>query len=172
MKNKLFHLQLILGSLLFLSFMTASLAQAQVIPYPIPYSNQFFYPFAYCPWLPPPLDYTNPLTAYGRYAHVPLTSTSSLFPAPTLPAVPAATPLGVGVTTLIPTVPVTVTVPASVLVTNPLAPLITFTPLSLVGLTFAPVPVVTPPLLVPAVLPTAALPTISTIASIISALLI
>jgi len=141
MKNKFFQLLLIMTMSATLSIAAASSAQAQWNPFWNPFTNLFFCPFAYCPFLPPPpAAYTGSLTAPSRYAHVPLT-TASLFPAPVLPTVPVATVGGVGLTTLIPTVPIAVTVPASVLVTNPLAALITYTPLSLVGLTFAPVPV-------------------------------
>ncbi|MEW5800527.1 MAG: hypothetical protein AB1847_00345 [bacterium] len=166
MKNKLHQLLLILTILATICLAKAPLAQAQWNPF----TNLYFCPFAYYPlFLPPPVSSTAPLTAAGRYAHVPLTSTtSSLFPAPTLPTTPAATVAGVGVTTLIPTVPVAVTVPASALVTTPLAPLITYTPLSLVGLTYAPVPVVTAPAPVPLV----ATVSPTTIASVLSALLI
>ncbi|MEW6382094.1 MAG: hypothetical protein AB1611_21170 [bacterium] len=128
--------------LLFIIILTAIMlipsAQAQVSPFSS-FPNLFFCPFAYCPFLPPPLPLAAPATDFGRYAHAPLT-TASLFPAPVLPTAPAATVGGVGVTSLIPTVSIAATVPASLLVTNPLAPLITYTPLSLVGLTYAPVP--------------------------------
>jgi len=96
--------------------------------------------FGYAPFfLPPPPPLATP--APFRYAHT-ITPTLPLFPAPILPTVPAVTAGGVGVTTLIPTVPITVSVPVSALITTPLAPLITYTPLSLVGLTYAPVPVI------------------------------
>lgn len=119
-------------------------AQAQVSPF-TSFPNLFFCPFAYYPFLPPPQPFAAPVTDFSRYAHALLTTAASLFPAPVLPTAPAATVSGVGVTTLIPTVPVAATVPASLLVTNPLSPLITYTPLSLVGLTYAPVPVPAPP---------------------------
>lgn len=144
MKNKFFQLIMITTISVILSIAEASSAQAQWNPLWNPFTNLFFCPFAYCPFLPPPpSSYTGSPAALGRYAHVPLT-TASLFPAPVLHTVPAATIAGVGVTSLIPTTPLAATVPASVLVTSPLAPLITFTPLSLVGLTFAPVPVLPP----------------------------
>lgn len=110
---------------------------AQVLPY---YYNPFIgvSSFGYYPFLP----FTSPLfasTAF-RYANTPITATLS-FPAPTLPPVPAATIGGVGITALIPSIAVTQPVPLSQLITTPLSPLITYTPLSLIGLTFAPVPV-------------------------------
>ena len=106
----------------------------------LPYYNPFFgiNSFGYYPFLP----LTSPLfasTAF-RYANTPTTATLT-FPAPTLPTVPVATTGGVGITALIPSIAVTQPVPLSQLITTPLSPLITFTPLSLVGLTFAPVPV-------------------------------
>lgn len=137
MKNRSLQFLLIMTISAILSVAAASSVQAQWDPF----SYLFFCPFVSCPFLlPPPPASPGIMTAPGRYAHAPLT-TASLFPAPALPTVPVATVGGVGVTLLIPTVPLAVTVPASALVTTPLAPLITFTPLSLVGLTFAPVPV-------------------------------
>lgn len=120
---------------------------AQVLPYYNPFYNPFFgiSSFGYYPSLP----FTSPLFAPAafRYAAVPTTATLTfpaptfIFPAPTLPLVPAATIGGVGITALIPLVAVTLPVPLSQLITTPLSPLITYTPLSLIGLTFAPVPV-------------------------------
>ena len=113
---------------------------AQVLPYYNPFYNPFLgiSSFGYYPSLP----FTSPLfapTAF-RYANVPTTATLT-FPAPTLPPVPAATTGGVGITALIPLIAVTQPVPLSQLIITPLSPLITYTPLSLIGLTFAPVPV-------------------------------
>ena len=132
-------------------------------------------PFGYVPVLPPALLGIGPF----RSAHAPLT-TASLFPAPTLPTAPAVTTAGVGVTTLVPTVPVAATVPANVLVTTPLAPLITFTPLSLVGLTYAPVPTPTTTVPIPVtsltplptLIPTTPVATSVGLVSLISSLLI
>jgi hypothetical protein len=177
MKDKLLRYLLILIGLTTLFIVAAAEPlHAQLSPYYFPFPNFFSYcPFSYCPFpyfpfLPPPPSYA-PLTAYGRNAHVPLTSIASLFPAPVLPTVPAVTAGGVGLTTLIPLVPVAATVPASALVISPLAPLITYTPLSLVGLTYAPIPVTTLPAPVPLPVPTV-LPTATTITSLISALLL
>lgn len=140
----------------------------------------FYNPFAYAPSFLPPSPPLLPIAPY-RYANVPLTSTSSLFPAPTLTAVPTATIFGVGVSSLIPSVAVTVPLPANALLTTPLSPLIAFTPLSLIGLTFAPVPVgvttvpvpvsaiiIPPPLPAPVLAPTTA----SVVFSLLSNLLI
>ncbi|MEW5805067.1 MAG: hypothetical protein AB1847_23525, partial [bacterium] len=152
LKNKIFRSMLNSAGLLVLGFLTLSLVwtspvQAQQLrPYDPLLTNLFFCPSPYCPFLPPlPMFYPTSTAAFGRHADAPINNTAALFPAPTLPAIPAATIGGVGVTTLIPTVPVTIALPASLLITNPLSPLITFTPLSLVGLTFAPVPVTAAP---------------------------
>lgn len=124
--------------------------------------NAFYNPFlgfgslGYLPVLPPNLS----LLGF-RYASAP--TTTSIFPAPTLPAVPAATIGGVGLTSLIPSVAVTQPVPLSQLITTPLSPLITFTPLSLVGLTFAPIPTTAPPAPAPIVLPIIPSTTTSTV---------
>lgn len=128
---------LILSAIVLLSLVfIVPRTHAQVLPY---YYNPFFgiSSFGYYPFLP----FTSPLFAptdfrYANTAVVPLT-----FPAPTLPPVPAATTGGVGITALIPLVAVTQPVPLSQLISTPLSPLITYTPLSLVGLTYAPVPV-------------------------------
>ena len=137
----------IIGVVIFLSLIiNIPEAIAQIEPFPNPFFG--FIPLGYVPFLPPPPLFIAPsfLTS-DRYANVPATTT--LFPAPTLPTIPAATIGSVGVTTLIPTVSIIASVPASVLITTPLSPLITYTPLSLVGLTYAPVPVTTPLLLFP-----------------------
>ncbi|MGA1876397.1 MAG: hypothetical protein ACMUIA_12395 [bacterium] len=137
---------------------------AQFFPYaPAPYLSPFpvpYFPFSFIP----PLPLTSPLlfgTGLYRVASVP--TATSIFPAPTLPAVPVATTGGVGVSSLIPTIPAAVTVPASAFITNPLAPLITYTPLSLIGLTYAPVPVSATPAPVPLapILPTTPVTTTS-----------
>jgi hypothetical protein len=160
MKNKHHRAYYIFSILILLWVMIASpSAQAQFYPFPPPYLSSYFCPFAYCsyPFLPPPSSSINSTNGYGRIAHVPLTSTSSsLFPAPILPAVPIVTTGGVGVSTLIPTAPVTVSLPLNSLIATPLAPLITYTPLSLVGLTYAPVPTTASAPLSPIVIPTAA----------------
>ncbi len=85
-----------------------------------------------------------------RTAAVPLATpgTSLLFPAPTLPALPVATVGGVGVSTLIPTVSVLQAISLAQLIPSPIPGLIAYSPLSLVGLTYAPVPIIaTAPLL-------------------------
>jgi hypothetical protein len=160
MKNNYHRAYFIFCVLILLWVMIASpSAQAQFYPFPPPYLSSYFCPFPYFsyPFLPPPPSYINSTTGYGRFAHVPLTSTtSSLFPAPILPAVPISTIGGVGVSTLIPTAPVTVSLPLNSLIATPLAALITYTPLSLVGLTYAPVPTTAPPPLSPLIIPTAA----------------
>jgi len=160
MKNNYHRAYFIFCVLILLGVMIASpSAQAQFYPFPPPYFSSYFCPFSYCsfPFLPPQPYYTSLATGYGRFAHVPLTSTtSSLFPAPILPAVPLVTIVGVGVSTLIPTVPVSVTLPLNSLIATPLSPLITYTPLSLIGLTYAPIPTTAPPALAPLIIPTAA----------------
>jgi len=160
MKNNYHRIYYIFTVLILLWVMIASpSAQAQFYPFPPPYLSSYFCPFPYFsyPFLPPLPSYISSNIGYGRIAHVPLTSTtSSLFPAPILPAVPLVTNVGVGVSTLIPTVPVTLTLPLNSLIVTPLAPLITYTPLSLIGLTFAPVPTTAPPALAPLIIPTAA----------------
>jgi len=132
---------LILGAVVLLSLVfIVPMTHAQVLPYYNPFYDPFFgiSSFGYYP----PLPFTSPLFAPAafRYANVPTTATLT-FPAPTLPPVPAATIGGVGITALIPLVAVTLPVPLSQLITTPLSPLITYTPLSLIGLTYAPVPV-------------------------------
>ena len=109
---------------------------AQTLPYYTPFFG--ISSFGYYPFLP----FTSPLFAPTgfRFANVPTTATLT-FPAPTLPPVPSVTTGGVGITDLIPLVAVTQPVPLSQLITTPLSPLITYTPLSLIGLTYAPVPV-------------------------------
>lgn len=166
--------------LVLLAFLTPR-AHAQFVPFgpfgPF-YSPVYgFGPFGYIPFLPP----APPSFGAGPYrrANVPLTA-STLFPAPVLPIAPVATIGGVGISTLIPTVPVTATVPATALLTTPLAPLITFTPLSLIGLTFAPVATapatVAVPLTaiaaIPTIIPTVPTATAVSFASLISSLLI
>ena len=143
------------GLILLFTLSILSSAQAQFYPYYAPYyapyANAFFgsSPFSYyslfcSPFSPLQLPLT-PFTAYQRTAQIPVTTTvASLLPAPTLPIVPLATAGGVGVSSLIPTVPVIVTLPANLLITSPLSALIAYTPFSLVGLTYAPVPVSTP----------------------------
>ena len=115
------------------------MTRAQLLPYYSPYFG--ISSFGYYPFLP----FTSPLVTASafRYANVPTTATLT-FPAPTLPAVPVSTIGGVGITSLIPSIAVTQPISLSQLITTPLSPLITYTPLSLVGLTFAPVPVLAP----------------------------
>ena len=126
-------------------------AQAQYSPYynssfPAPYFYTTYFFSSFSSSFPFAQTYNSQLLTYARSVHTPL-STTSLFPAPTLPAVPAVTAGGVGVSTLIPTIPITVSVPANSLAVNPLAGLIAYTPLSLIGLTYAPVPVLSAPVL-------------------------
>lgn len=152
--------RIFLLALLFVLLAFIPKGEAQYFPYYTPFYNfySFGYPFFGYPLFAPT---TSPLLASGfRYANVPLTS-SSLFPAPVLPTVPSATTGGVGITTLIPSVPVTQVLPLNSLITTPLAGLITFTPLSLVGLTFAPVPVTATTIPLSFTLPVAA-PTVTT----------
>jgi len=127
----------------------------------------FFIPRAGAQYLysNPAAYYNNPFrlppppSPFFRTAAVPTTNLfSTLFPAPVLPTVPAATSGGVGITTLIPPIPVTVPLPASALVVNPLSPLITFNPLSLVGLTFAPIPLSTASVILPGITSIATIP--------------
>jgi hypothetical protein len=167
--------------LMLLAFLTPS-AHAQFLPFG-PFGSFYnplygFGPFGYCPFLPPapPSFGTGPY----RHANVPLTTASTLFPAPVLPVAPVATIGSVGVTSLIPTVPVTATVPATALLTSPLAPLITYTALSLVGLTYAPV-VAAPATLTlpltslvaaPVIIPTVPTATAVSLTTLISSLLI
>ena len=122
---------------------------AQYYPYydPFVYTSLFYPSFSYS--FPFALPYNSQLLAYfGRSAHTPLSNPSntpvSLFRAPILPSVPAVSAGGVGVTTLIPTVPISISVPVNSLTVNPLAGLIAYTPLSLVGLTYAPIPIPVP----------------------------
>ena len=117
-----------------------------------PFYNPFlgFSSFCYSPFLP----FTSPLFAPATFRYANTAAIPLIFPAPTLPAVPAATIGGVGLTALIPTVAVTLPVPLSQLITTPLSPLITYTPLSLIGLTYAPVPTTAPPAPAPIILPT------------------
>lgn len=164
-KKSVYHLLLLIAITMLFSHVMSSSANAQFYPYFNPYYiptvNPFYGCFMYYPSLLPPIS-SNPFLAYGRRAHVPLTGTgTSLFPAPILPTVPFATTGGVGLTTLIPTVPVTVATPLTALITSPLAGLITYTPLSLVGLTYAPVPITTTAAVAPIIIPTVA-PTVST----------
>lgn len=152
MKKKIFSIKksLILGIIICLYFALKSPgALAQFMPFPNPFFG--FIPFGYVTFLPPLPTPPFIMSGVFRYANVPATTTN-LFPAPTLPAVPAVTTGSVGVTTLIPTVQITTTVPASALITSPLSPLITYTPLSLVGLTYAPIPVTVAPAPLPLLL--------------------
>ena len=157
MKNNLQRVYYIFPLLISLWIMIASSSvQAQYYPFSPLYYNTYFSPFTY--FLSPfflPLPFSlNSTTEFARIANVPLTSTSSLFPAPVLPNVPLATTGGVGVSSLIPTAQVTVTLPINSLVATPLSPLITYTPLSLVGLTYAPVPTTAPLTPAPIIIPT------------------
>ena len=170
MKNNHHRVYYIFSVLILLWVMIASASvHAQFYPFSPPYLSSYFchFPYFSSPFLPPPPSYISTTTGYGRIAHVPLASTtSSVFPAPILPAVPLVTTGGVGVSTLIPTAPVTVALPLNSLIATPLAPLITYTPLSLVGLTYAPVPTTAPPPLAPLVIPTVA-PTTTTTTTVI-----
>lgn len=130
-----------------------------IVPGPsaqVSYYNPFYNPllgvssFSYPPFLP----FTSPLFAPAAFRYANTAAVPLIFPAPTLPAVPAATIGGVGLTALIPTVVVTLPVPLSQLITTPLSPLITYTPLSLIGLTYAPVPSTASPAPAPIILPT------------------
>ena len=117
----------------------------------LPYYNPFLgiSSLAYFSFFP----FTSPLFAPAAFRFANTPTAVITFPAPALPPVPAATIGGVGITSLIPTVAVTQPVSLTALITTPLSPLITYTPLSLVGLTFAPVPTSAPLAASPLVLP-------------------
>jgi hypothetical protein len=180
-KRKILKMNLLMAGIMFLLLLafSAPRANAQFGPFGPFFNPLYGYgPFGYIPFLPPP----PPSFGSGPYrrANVPLTSTAALFPAPILPTAPVATVGSVGITTLIPTVPITAAVPASVLVTSPLAPLITYTPLSIIGLTYAPIVAapatvalpVSSLTLAPTIIPTVPTATAVTFASLISSLLI
>lgn len=108
---------LMIGTLLFM----VPQAKAQLSPYYNPFFTSSYYcPFGY--FSSPPVS---PLLSYPRTANV-----FATFPAPTLPVVPAATPAGLSVSSLIPTITITAVVPLTAIIAPvPVAP--TYSPITL-----------------------------------------